>query len=412
MKVLKSIFTIILLCCVASVYAQHRLERGSEIPDLPAMPILHYNNSTYEYSGSEGKVTILDFFDTYCSSCIRSMPRLQQLQKEMGDKLELIMVTWQDKETIEKFYASNAFLKDKEVVLPTVVSDTLLRKYFPHQSVPHSIWIYNNKLMSASFSDFINKSNIESLLGGEPLEIPQKDDFSVVLVDKIAKEEEHGDSTLQVNILFSGYNPILQPIGLSLQKDTVKGGYVSYFNNLDVLGAFTSTWTKIRRPKYLLLKERIEWNVKNSERYFHDKLSDVPHEVWLSNNALTYKRWDKKQMADSLLARKVLNDLSNFLDIETEWGHRKRKCLVLKKIKRVKCAVDSTASSYEGTEMLAFMMDYSKRYPPVIDEANVKETLLIPSIANLDELNAHLKCYGLVIKEEWRDIEVLIFKEQ
>ncbi|MGJ1325401.1 TlpA family protein disulfide reductase, partial [Sphingobacterium faecium] len=48
------------------------------------------------------KVVILDFFDTYCGTCIQSMPKLQKLQDKLKDKVQIITVGWQDQATLNK----------------------------------------------------------------------------------------------------------------------------------------------------------------------------------------------------------------------------------------------------------------------------------------------------------------------
>ncbi len=90
---------------------------------------------------------------------------------------------------------------------------------------------------------------------------------------------------------------------------------------------------------------------------------------------------------------------------------RKRRCLVITKAKKAPVQIKHKGMQYDGTESLAFAMDYSGKYPPVIDEVKLIVDMEIPDFKNLDELNLYLANYGAVIKEDWRDIEVMVFKE-
>ena len=110
------------------------------------------------------KVVILDFFDTYCGTCIQSMPKLQKLQEKLKDKVQIITVGWQDQATLNKFYDSNAFLKEHQVNLPVIYSDVYLKERFPHQSVPHVVFLYHGKMQAITAGDVITEENILLLL--------------------------------------------------------------------------------------------------------------------------------------------------------------------------------------------------------------------------------------------------------
>lgn len=416
MKKIMTVFLVIFVYVTASAQqiAADRslaLKIGDQLPLLPKLPIINYSDNFFNYDEQDDKLIILDLFNTGCTSCIAKMPVLQKLKKEFGRKLEVIMVTPEDKSKMERFYSNNKFLKEHAAQLPTIVSDTLLQKYFPHVAVSHVAWIYKNKVMAISHPDYVTSENIDKILKGKSIDIPLKDDFSIVELISDDQVSVVDQEKIIGSLLITGFNPKLNSTGIKFVHDSTQGVHTTYFNNLDLLGAFTAAWAPIKKPTYLLLKERIEWNVKNPDRYQYDESKNLPYQMWQEKHGVCYKRVDHLHISDSLRAKNVLHDLSDFLGVKVSWEMRKRRCLVITKAKKAPVQIKHKGMQYDGTESLAFAMDYSGKYPPVIDEVKLIVDMEIPDFKNLDELNLYLANYGAVIKEDWRDIEVMVFKE-
>src|SRR6201999_1317282 len=49
--------------------------------------------SSAHIASFKGKLLILDFWGVTCSSCIAEMPKMQRLQQEFGDKIQILLVT-------------------------------------------------------------------------------------------------------------------------------------------------------------------------------------------------------------------------------------------------------------------------------------------------------------------------------
>jgi len=416
MKKIIAVFLVIFVYITASAQ-QKQLDRslqlkiGDQLPPLPKLPIVNYSENFFNDNKQDDKLIIFDLFNTGCTSCIAKMPALQKLKTEFGRKLEVIMVTPEDKGTMERFYRNNKFLKEHAAALPTIVSDTLLQKYFPHVAVSHVAWIYKNKVMAISHPDYVTAENIQKILKGEPTDIPLKDDFSIVEITSDDQVSVEDNKKMIGSIQITGYNPKLNSTGIKFVHDSTQGVHTTYFNNLDLLGAFTAAWAPVKKPTYLLQKERIEWNVKNPDRYQYDESKSLPYQMWLEKYSVCYKRMDHLDVSDSTRALHVLNDLSDFFGVKVSWEFRKRRCLVITKTAQKHVELKQKGMRYDGTETFAFFMDYSGKYPPVIDEVKLTVDMEIPDFNNLDELNHYLANYGAMIKEDWRDIEVLVFKE-
>ncbi|MEN5378901.1 TlpA family protein disulfide reductase [Sphingobacterium kitahiroshimense] len=382
------------------------LRIGQAIPAIPKLSVLNSVKNQVLLGQLSNKIIILDFFDTYCTNCIAAMPKLQKLQKKYADKIQVIMVTWQDKATIEKFYKTNAFIKDNKINLVTVYADTLLRKYFPHKGVPHTAWIYKNKVQAITFSDFVKAENIEYLYANGSIQLPVKSDFNDGLKNDAVNEKKKQLGSVSL----SGYKDAVDPNGIIMKYDSISGMQKSSFYNIDILGAYTGALSKIKKPEFLLKDERIVWKVRDSS-FFKYPNGDVVFNEWLLRNGICYERYDHVVRPDSVQAQFILNDLNGFLGLHVYWSKKEMPCLVLEKTNLKSSEVKTSDGELAGTSVLAFMIDYQNKYPPVVDEVNSKQKIRLTDYSNLEQINLQLLGYGLQLKEKYRLIDVLVFDQ-
>lgn len=57
----------------------------------------------------KGKPTLINFWSTICEPCIEEIPLLNQLEKELKDKVNFIGITFSTKEKVEKFLTKHEF---------------------------------------------------------------------------------------------------------------------------------------------------------------------------------------------------------------------------------------------------------------------------------------------------------------
>lgn len=414
--VMKKILLLLISLYLSSIsWAQNReeidrsleLHVGQEFPDILELSALNVLGKKIALDRSSDKIIILDFFDTYCSNCIAAMPKLQRLQQQYSDKIQVVLVTWQDRKTVEKFFSTNKFLKENQVNLVTVYADTVLRKYFPHKGVPHTAWLYKGRVQAITFSDFVKAENIDLLLANGAIKLPIKSDFSDGLSSSILSVDENVIGSVSL----SGYRNAIESNGVVIQYDSILNRQKSSFYNIDVLGAYTSAFSKIKKPEFLLKDERIVWNVWDSSLYKYPK-GDETFDEWLLGNGICYERYDQVVRSDSAQAQVILNDLNTFLGLHVYWAKREIPCLVLQKTKSAPDDLKVTKSGLGGTSVLAFMIDYQDRFPPVYDEVNGKQKLDIKDYSTIEQINLQLKDYGLTLKAGRRLMDVLVFEQR
>src|SRR5690606_25618155 len=108
------------------------------------------------------KLILLDFWATWCSACLKGFPKMEDLQKQFGDRLKIIPVTSQDRGTLEKFFTSKN--GQRFASLQSVVGDQHLKKLFPHVGVPFIVWIKDGKLLNTTDSEQVLSGNITKVL--------------------------------------------------------------------------------------------------------------------------------------------------------------------------------------------------------------------------------------------------------
>src|SRR5260221_11557354 len=66
---------------------------GEKMPDISLTNFIHPPDRIMKFSDLRGKLVILELWNTWCSSCIALMPKLDSLQKEFNNKIQIILVT-------------------------------------------------------------------------------------------------------------------------------------------------------------------------------------------------------------------------------------------------------------------------------------------------------------------------------
>ncbi|SMC54692.1 TlpA family protein disulfide reductase [Pedobacter africanus] len=184
----KKVFLLYLLCAGLTSYAQEwtnkindpdwhdrrskGLQLGDKMPDLPLGKV--YNNKTGKtrFSEFKGKLVILDFWTSWCEPCIAGFPKMEKLQKEFGDKIQIILVN--TTENIEGVIKKYPELKLPD--LPSIMKDDagnieILNSLLPN-SLGHQIWIDKEGVIALRGSALNNTAkNISDFLNGKDIYI-------------------------------------------------------------------------------------------------------------------------------------------------------------------------------------------------------------------------------------------------
>lgn len=147
------------------------LQVGDTVSDLNLGSVVNNSTGKDRLSQFKGKLVVLDFWNTICSSCIENFPKMEKLQEYFGDKIQIILVNPTESEAQIKHRLSNFVFPN----LPCIVADPSGRKsellnLFPIRSTGHQIWIDANgviRLRGMANNNTIEK--IEQLLEGSEI---------------------------------------------------------------------------------------------------------------------------------------------------------------------------------------------------------------------------------------------------
>lgn len=314
---MKYMLCLLAFLCLGTIYGQYArpLTVGDIVPDRILRPLLNAPFPSYHLTAREGKLVILDFFDTRCGSCIAALPRLDSLQKRFGEALSILVVCSESSSAIGRFLKTNP--KGKNTRLPFVTSDKVLRRHFPHYLLPHEVWIKSGKVMAITEAESITAANLEKALTSATMQLPLKKD----LLDFNPKLSLRSQLAAIDSTLFLRQNLLTrQVMGLGSRRGTEYTTATKrvYYINWGLLSLFQHAW-KFQANLVLL-------EVSEPARYL-DKTTDP--EEWKRNNLFCYEGVFPSDCPDSLVLEDLKASLQTASPLLGSWQNREMPCYIL-----------------------------------------------------------------------------------
>ena len=141
-----------------------------------SMSVIKANGTEKSLSLSElhGKIVILEFWATYCASCIPSLKHFDRLQVQFGDAVKFIAVSEENRDKVDAFIAKRG---NKNI---TYAMDwgRKLNDMFYHHFIPHTVVIDQDGIVQAFCSpDEIDQFVMAKLINREPVTFTMKHEY-------------------------------------------------------------------------------------------------------------------------------------------------------------------------------------------------------------------------------------------
>lgn len=175
---LRMLALLLIIISNSSLYAQTKpLRIGDSVPDLVFKEILNNHIKELRLSNFKNKAIILDFWATWCASCVKTFPHLDSLQRIYPDHLQLLLlnISTRDSIAILKTFISTQKKVLPQFSVPIIKAEIALKKLFPFYALPHYVWISKSgKIVAITGAEELTKNNISHFLAGEELTLTIK----------------------------------------------------------------------------------------------------------------------------------------------------------------------------------------------------------------------------------------------
>ena len=136
---------------------------GNIVENLSFPKVLNAPFSSSSFEKIKGKLTILDFFGTWCVPCIRALPTLTAVQKS-NKEIKVVLISMEEESKLTSFLA-----KRPDFLFPIVVDEQeTVTALFQPPSLPYTVVLdENGKVLSITEAAAISDAKIAAWLSGK-----------------------------------------------------------------------------------------------------------------------------------------------------------------------------------------------------------------------------------------------------
>lgn len=410
------------------------LKVGDQLPDFTIPKIIRGNKNSANTSDYKNQLLIIDFWSIYCTGCIEALPKMDSLQKQFGNQIKILPVTFEPKALVENFWKKNRYIQN--LALSSVVEDRHFSSYFRHRSIPHEVWVYKGNVVAITTSQYVDESNIKKILSGTKVNWPVKNDFYAFDGTKqpLFHFDENQVDTNVVPLRYTairGYKEGVNSEGLSggsgIVRDQKKKTIRTFFLNQSIYTAYQLNWNKLVnlrdlvKPSLSATANQFIWEVADRSRYFYDHKKTYQAE-WIRKNGICFESlMPDTGQTERQISGAVVQDLDRLLGLKVRWEKRREKILVLirttqeDKLQGKQLSDKGQMFKDEPLSQLVYTLNQQEGNPYIFDETGYKDlvnmSLEFSSWTDISSIRKELNRYGLDLKEEEREVHKFVFSE-
>ena len=394
------------------------LKIGDQNPDIAIANIINSPAKTAKISDFRGKLLILDFWATNCSSCIRAIPRLDSLQSEFKGRLQILTVSYEKQAIVKAFLNRNPV--GRAMRLPIATDDSKLKRLFPHRILSHEVWINEKGIVVAiTAPEYVNAANIQAILDHRPVELPLKTDVMNYIYDQPLVNDSK-------TMIYSGIDHyksgVIPKFGAT--TDSLNHRLRFYIINFPMLQMYLLAFDQLLYfPKTFL-----QIHIRDTSRLVMP--GGISREPWKQKNIFCYESVQSSNMPTTQLKEIIRLDLNRYFNLNGRMEKKTAKCLVLERFNQddhLLAAGNSvplnTLHSRDSIKILSnasvsnliWELNEIPGGLPAIDHTgitgNVNMRLQISFFSEIASVNKTLAPYGLVVKEEMQEVEFFVLTD-
>lgn len=395
---------------------------GDRIPDVTLTNIYNYKTTKTNLSDFKAKLIILDFWATWCKSCLANFPKIEELQQHYGGEIQFIKVAYEKKEVVLPFLEK--FHKHKPSVIPVITDDKILHELFPHFYIPHYVWLdQTGKVVAATTGDEFTVENIDRFLshdnvGNMRFKIDQDVSKPLFITNELLKNNELKHSS----VFFHGkYDGLGSGISRRLNKVGKQTGLS--ITNMPLFTMYEMVAADLFRQRGVMNSDARSLNLVKDP-------SLITYKKGLGTRAPYFYTYDcdAADLDSTTLYQNIFDELNRYSDYRGSIEKTKVKCLVLRrksKLDKMKTnggiAQDLSFDdptpklvNYPLTIMMLRFSDLPFIKMPLIDETNYSSPvdIQISKSTNLTDLQKELEKYDLELKEQTRELDMFVLRDK
>lgn len=410
--------------------AIQKINIGQAVPDYTLTNLMNYRQKTAKMSDFKGKILIFDFWTFGCVSCVESWPKLMKLQEKFKDKIQIIIVnTDQTGDKIQSFIKRQEEINKYKMTLTGTSGDKNLITMFPHQSVPHVIFIDPNGIVTNITAGFmLHEQTIKDMLDGKKVKTAVKtDDYAIAWNKPMFINGNYGATDSGANVLGTTIIAPYTPDVISTSHVSItKLRSVGIIANFPISSIFSILYGTGVNPIDGVPTSRIVYRGMDSTA-----MVARINGILQTQNLYCIQTIVKKPVSISLMKQKMITDFEFNIGFKAHWEKQNKICVVISKsndafpvykegpraeaIWKFGIKVNNlTMQEFINRMNFSIPAFYSTPYP-FVDETGFTGKLgniLIesPDVAlDLRTLAKHLSKYGMTLslKEQLTDVLVI-----
>lgn len=436
----------------SSIQGTVTVKIGQKMPDIEFNHMVNYPRGKAKLSDFKGKPVILDLWHTHCTACIQGFPKMQELQKKFGDKVQIIALTFDDLTAFNKLRKASplvasinnlpfalGFLNPGDQDPPFGALKSFVDFFDLGSGFSVHVWIDKEGILKAvTASSNATEKNIQAFIDKQLPEFPENTDQrrrispliekSLLLDSSVLKKLNYsavfakGASTNKYSQNYNGglnSSEANQIAGKSKGLRMQKAGLIEFVH---------STWWNITQKSLNIVFES-----EGLKKYQPCPVNNEDYNKWKVENTYVYELNLPNAVERATLFTYAREDVQRFFNVSITRETRMTPCLELYRIDQKdrittkglrKTEMLETYSGYDFynypmTDFVEFLQlrldsNLGGTFITIVDKTGHKniDLSLKNKLIDLKELERDLKEYGIGIREGMANLDCLVIRNQ